>query len=790
MASTIGTAYVQILPSAKGITGKVKSELDGPMSEAGGTAGSKIASGMKRVIAAAAIGKAVAASLNEGAKLEQSLGGIETLFKNNADRVKKYATQSYKTTGLSANEYMENVTSFSASLISSLGGNTKKAADLSNTAMKDMSDNANKMGTDMEMITQTYQSLARGNYAMLDNLKLGYGGTKSEMKRLMKDAEKLTGEHYTVGDFGDTVKAIHAIQNNLGITGTTAKEAAHTMSGSFNSLKAAWKDLLGNLALGKDVEPQIKNLIDSAVAMIKNYAPAIKNVIKGIWDQIPMPGKILLGFIGLRKGVISAVSGIRTASDTVKTIGNGVSSAKKHFVAFRMAASGMQGPMVQGSGVAAKLGNAFRMLGAKARAAGVAVMGAMKKMAVTAGGALRGLATAARTAGAAIVGAMKRMALAVGAALKAIGRALLANPWMIAIAAAVAAVILIIKNWDKVKAFLIKLWNGIKSVAGNVWNAIKNAIMVPVNAVKGALQAIWNGIKTVVVGYWRFIFNAARLIWGTIGRVILAAVNGVRNVVAKVWGGMKGIASRAWGGIKNVASTIWGGIKGTVGKAGAGMLNNAKTTLSAMKKSYQKNGGGIKGTVAALCTFQKRRFQTMYNALNALTGGRLGKMLGTVRSKFASIKSAMTKPVETAKNAIKRVIDKIKGIFRSLKLRIPKPHIPNISVDWKTIGSGKLKIKIPKISWNAKGGIFTKPTLLGNNQGVGEAGPEAVLPLKLLWDRFDSMADSIVNGVGTRIVAGNQSGDIHISLYAFPSGPKMEEWVVDTYNKGTKKGLK
>ncbi|MCC9084996.1 hypothetical protein LOS25_06460 [Enterococcus faecium] len=198
-----------------------------------------------------AIKGAFSNAISEGAKLEQSIGGVETLFKENAGIVKNYANQAFKTAGVSANEYMENVTSFSASLISSLGGDTKKAAELANTAMIDMSDNANKMGTDMEAVTQTYQSLARGNYAMLDNLKLGYGGTKSEMERLMKDAEKLTGEHYTIGDFADTVKAIHAVQENLGITGTTAKEAATTISGSFASMKAAMQNVLGKMAIGK-----------------------------------------------------------------------------------------------------------------------------------------------------------------------------------------------------------------------------------------------------------------------------------------------------------------------------------------------------------------------------------------------------------------------------------------------------------------------------------------------------------------------------------------------------------
>lgn len=287
MATELGQAYVQIMPSAKGISGMISNQIEPESKSAGASAGISLGKSMitavTAAIAAAGIGKMFAASISEGAALEQSLGGIETLFKSSADTVKNYANQAYRTAGVSANKYMENVTSFSASLISSLGGDTAKAAELANTAMVDMSDNANKMGTDMESITQTYQSLARGNYAMLDNLKLGYGGTKSEMERLMRDAEKLTGEHYTVGDFADTVKAIHAVQDSLGITGTTAEEAATTLSGSLASMKAAFSDVLGKLSLGQDIVPSLNALAETtATFLFGNFIPMVGNILKGL----------------------------------------------------------------------------------------------------------------------------------------------------------------------------------------------------------------------------------------------------------------------------------------------------------------------------------------------------------------------------------------------------------------------------------------------------------------------------------------------------------------------------
>lgn len=281
--STLAKAYVQIVPTTKGLSAGIEKEMD----PAGERAGGLLAGSMKKVLGKAAIGAAVvggiAAAVKEGGKLEQSIGGIETLFKDDADIVKKNASMAFKEAGISANAYMENTTSFAASLISSLGGDTKAAADLANTAMIDMSDNANKMGTDMESIQQTYQSLARGNFGMLDNLKLGYGGTKSEMERLMADAEKLTGEHYTVGDFADTVSAIHAIQDSLEITGTTAKEASTTLAGSFGMMKASATDLLGSLVSGDDVGTAMTNLVESiTVFLADNLIPALGRLIQAI----------------------------------------------------------------------------------------------------------------------------------------------------------------------------------------------------------------------------------------------------------------------------------------------------------------------------------------------------------------------------------------------------------------------------------------------------------------------------------------------------------------------------
>lgn len=267
-------------------------------------------------------------SIDQYAEYEQLVGGVETLFKESSDIIQDYAANAYKTAGVSANTYMEQATAFSASLIQSLGGDTEAAAEYANQAIMDMSDNANKMGTDIESIQQTYQSLMRGNYAMLDNLKLGYGGTKSELERLVADAEKLTGQALDPAKFSDVITAIHAVQENLGITGTTAEEAATTIEGSVGMMKAAWSNLLAGIAdENADLGTLINNFASSVGTAAENIIPRITQILSGlgsaisqiapiIAQQLPgvissvLPSMISAGvqlLVGLATGLISAI---------------------------------------------------------------------------------------------------------------------------------------------------------------------------------------------------------------------------------------------------------------------------------------------------------------------------------------------------------------------------------------------------------------------------------------------------------------------------------------------------
>lgn len=272
---------------------KIKGD-DSPFQKVLGKIGSAVNTAVKA--SAAAVGAASAgvaalgtACINAYADYEQLVGGVETLFKDSADTIQTYADNAYKTAGLSANEYMETVTSFSASLLQSLDGDTEKAAAAADLAITDMADNANKMGTAMESIQNAYQGFAKQNYTMLDNLKLGYGGTKEEMQRLLADAEKLSGVKYDLSSYADIVEAIHVIQTEMGITGTTAKEASTTIQGSVASMKAAWANLMVGMADDtQNFDMLLSNFIESIGTVADNLLPRIGVVIEGM-------GKLVAG---------------------------------------------------------------------------------------------------------------------------------------------------------------------------------------------------------------------------------------------------------------------------------------------------------------------------------------------------------------------------------------------------------------------------------------------------------------------------------------------------------------
>lgn len=311
--NTVARAYVQIVPSAEGIKGSITSALGGEASSAGTKLGSMLSTGVKASLAAgvAGLGAIIGSALTEGGALQQSLGGVETLFKDSASQVIAAANEAYRTAGVSANDYMEQVTSFSATLLQGLGGDTEAAAGYADKAIVQMADNANKMGTSMESIQYAYQGFAKDNYTMLDNLKLGYGGTQAEMARLINDSGvlgdsiKVTAETVKDVPFSSIIDAIQVIQDNLGITGTTAKEAATTLTGSFASVKAALSNVLAGLTLGHDLGPALNALATTLTTFLAgNLIPAITNILSAL------PGALMTFVTTLGPQLVAGLSTI------------------------------------------------------------------------------------------------------------------------------------------------------------------------------------------------------------------------------------------------------------------------------------------------------------------------------------------------------------------------------------------------------------------------------------------------------------------------------------------------
>ena len=328
--TTLAKAYVQIMPSADGIGGKLKGLLGGEVSSAGQSAGMSFGGALVgtlgKVIAAAGIGKMIKDAISAGGELEQSIGGIETLFgAKGAKSVQEYADavgkavsdvkgefetlmssqetmlsnaqNAYRTAGISANEYMQTATTFGAALLQGLGGDTVKAAEVTDLAIQDMSDNWNKFGTNQQDIMNAYKGFSKQNYTMLDNLKLGYGGTKTEMERLLADAEKLSGVKYDISNLSDVYNAIHVIQGELGVTGTTAKEASSTLEGSASAMKAAFQNLLGNLAIGADIGPSMEALTTTVGQYLTNLLGMVGNLLHGL------PALLTSALSGLTQGL-------------------------------------------------------------------------------------------------------------------------------------------------------------------------------------------------------------------------------------------------------------------------------------------------------------------------------------------------------------------------------------------------------------------------------------------------------------------------------------------------------
>lgn len=761
-----------------------------------GIGSSAIKAGKGLAVAGAAAATAVTALVSKSvgafADYEQLTGGVETLFGAGGRSVEEYAqsvgksvsdvqgkydslmsaqnvvlenaNKAYMTAGMSANEYMDTVTGFSASLISSLGGDTNKAADYANSALVDMSDNANKMGTNMTDIQNAYQGFAKQNYTMLDNLKLGYGGTQAEMKRLLSDAQKITGQKYDISSFADITQAIHAIQTQMDITGTTAKEASTTISGSWGSLKAAFENTLVSLTTGgKMFDQSLDALVDSAKTFGQNVIPAITGALSGVGSLIEslapvivaelpsMVSDILPHLVSAAKslvtGLISQLPALgKAVLDAIPSIFDGMTDVIGESSVGKLKGSfeGLKntitdtfsniGPMLKDfceGGISTFCDALSTAMDLASGAISVIealspVIGAVAGAIITYKGAVL-LWNAAETA--------KNVVMGISTAAQwALNVAMTANPIGIVIVAIGALVGAFIVLWNKSEGFRnlwINLWEKVKAIVTSAWEGIK-----------AGFEKIKNGISAV------------------------------KEKVSTMWNGVKEKTSELWGGVKNAVSE---------------KLNN-------IKSAYDAHGGGLKGATFAAIEGVKEYYRTGYDAINQLTGGKLGEVVNAVGEKmevvkgkfseafgnvkntvmtiFENIKNGITEKISAAVNKVKEIFgsiaDKVSDVWGKIKGIIKAPKI----VQKGTVSIAGVSTPIPKLGleWNAKGGIMTRPTAFGYANGKvqmgGEAGAEAILPLRTFWNNLSQYiaesnkgGNTITNEIKIVINADNKTAD-------------------------------
>lgn len=496
------------------------------------------------IAATAATTALVGGSISQGAKLEQSIGGVETLFKGDASVVKANADAAFKTAGLSANDYMETVTGFSASLLNSLGGDTAKSAKIADMAIVDMADNANKFGTDMESIQNAYQGFAKQNYTMLDNLKLGYGGTKEEMARLLGDATKLTGVKYDISNLSDVYSAIHAIQDNLGVTGTTAKEASATFSGSFAAMKASASNLLGNLAIGGDVTGSMEQLVDSASTFLFDNA-------------VPMIGRVFTALpSAIKTGISKAAPKIKEAGGSIiKSLKDGMVSILPSSMA------GLVGPLFDGIG---SLGNAFTAIMPQLTAFGGSVMAAVQQVATAAMPVISTIITTVQQVIPAVLPVLQTVVTTIANVISA------AAPVISGLVSGIGTVVstlapvfstIFSEIGDKVGSVL--------SFVGSKMGWIQEVISTAMPVVASILTTAWSVISPVLdiaISVFKLLFNVTQTVF-----------TGILNVVSSVWDKVKPIVDGVANGLNWIKDKV-SGLFGGGGDGGGSVGKNAEGT--------------------------------------------------------------------------------------------------------------------------------------------------------------------------------------------------------------------
>lgn len=582
MASDVATAYVQIIPSARGISGGIEQALggDAAVSSAGASIGGKLAGAIKVAITAAGLGAALGKALTEGAALEQSIGGVETLFKGSASQVTAAADQAFRTAGVSANNYMEQVTSFSATLLQGLGGDTAAAAEYADKAIVQMSDNANKMGTDMSAIQYAYQGFAKDNYTMLDNLKLGYGGTQSEMARLINDSGvlgdsvKVTADTVKDVPFSSIIDAIGVIQDNLGITGTTAEEAATTLSGSFASMQAAASNVMANLTLGRDVGPALQGLAQTVTTFLAgNLLPAIGNILSALVLQVIPVGTQMLQSLGagLAQGVpnflAQALPMVLQFTETLRTnFGNIVDAGIDLLLNLAQGiANGLPTLIEYVPQIVTNIAGLINDNAPKLLAAGLHII-------VTLG---LGLIQAIPT----LIANIPQIIQAVVSVFTAFNWISLGSNIITMLKNGITSMVSAVQSagtsiFDAVKNAIANLPATLQSLGSNAITSMANGLKSMLGSVLSAARGILTGIVGIIKGLpgqlWSLAKSAASKLWNAF---VVKDWNGLgTNIIQGIINGIGSMAGALWEAATNVAKSALNAIKSFFGIASPSKL--------------------------------------------------------------------------------------------------------------------------------------------------------------------------------------------------------------------------
>ena len=797
----IGKAYVQIVPTAKGISNDIEGLIGGDVQKSGESAGkafgSKMVGAIGKVAAVVGVGKLFADAIGAGKELEQSFGGLDTIYGDAAEGAKDYAYQAAQA-GISANDYAEQAVSMGAALKQAFGGDTNAAMEAANTAIMDMTDNAAKMGTPIESIQNAYQGFAKGNYTMLDNLKLGYGGTKEEMERLLADAEKLPaamGRDFDLSNLGDVYDAIHLIQGNLGLTGVAADEAKTTFEGSFNAMKASAQNLMADLATGADIGPSLSALGDSiGNFVIGNLLPMISNIVQ----QIPTILAQLPGFLaelipqavpvigemvaGLAQGIVDNlpvwIAGVQQLWSTLwDTLTNIDWDSAGQFIA---------DAIVQG----------WELLKETAAAIWDTVVGIF-----TGEVQFPDLSGAAS----AIWEALKTVASEIWDGVVFFFTQVITWPNICAAAEVVwnGLTSLASTIWDGVVEFFTQeidwaditagakaIWDNLVNIAGNIWDSVVEYFTQDISwpDLAAGAKAVWDGLVAAAEAVWNAVKDwfCKTFDFPSLDAFASAAWNTLTGIASGIWEGIKaifgalditfsdlsGVAGEVWNGLKTVATGVWDTIKEIFGSFDIewpdfGEL--AKGALEGLKSAAEGVWNWIKGLFSG---------DESEEAVKQVQGST-SEMAAALADAELKISSVDVSSIQTANEFVKQTVLGWVRMFEGIAFKLPTVessslaacaqvitswvktykgkmeftwslptlhgHLPVISVNMRSASSsdGSTTVNYPELSvssfkWFKEGGVFSDPTIIG----IGDTkGPEAAVPLDMMWKRLGQEFD-------------------------------------------------